>query len=923
MELVTEEQRQRVSEVFADALEQQAEDRTAFVDRAVPDDIGVRDEVLRLIEEEKLLDSDWLRPVVFNGGAGVALRSGAHPAFTRNERVDGRYRIERLIDTGGMGEVYEAWDEKLQKRLALKTILPEIAGDLNVLERFRREVATALGVTHRNVCRVYDIGEDRSSDGVEIAFLTMEYLEGETLAERLQRCGPMTAEVALPLVRQMAAGLGAAHRAQVVHRDFKPGNVMLTPEADGGDRAVVTDFGLARSVRLEQEDAAATRPGLTRSGMVVGTPDYMAPELWSGGEAGPAADVYALGVVMFQMRTGRKPLRPRPADLTLEENWERVIGRCLAEDPGLRPETVEAVIAELDAPAAEAPVAVRKRRWNWWAVAASMIILTAVTLFSGRFRLTVQEAENGFTGRNVAVLPFRAGEPDLQVFSDGLMEAITQRLSQYEGMNQALVVTPASEMRRGNVGSAAEAKSKLGTNLAVEGTLQAQEGRLRLVMAVIDTDSMRQVESAVVEGSRGRALSLQDEAVSKLVRALDLRVQPEFAAELNRVSPVEPGAYEFYLQAKGYLQRNDRLTDIDSAVELLNRAIRLDPNDAASHAALGEAYWYKYERTSDSRWIKFARKECRRAIDLDPSLAAAHVTMGRIAVGTGSTSIAIGEFLTGLKADPRSADAYQGLARAYLQARKYEEAETTYRKAIELRPRDWRGYRELGMFYYRRSDLRGAIEQFEKVVQLTPDNASAYNNLGGFYGILGDRENSRRMLERALDLEPARVSALSNLTKILYGQGQYDVALARWRKAIDVHPNSFLLWGNYGATCEKRGSTIEAREAYAKAISLLDEAIAVNPTDRGLYSHRAHMFASLGDGRKAMADLARTDSLRAKDSEMLLRDALSYVRIKRLKESAMCLRQALSQGYSRDEIEKNEYLLPAFRYLETMTLQVH
>ena len=236
--------------------------------------------------------------------AGGVRAPGAH-GFAKGDLVAERYRIVRLIGEGGMGEVYEAEDLLLRERVALKTVRHEVASDEKVIERFKREIQLARKVTHPNVCRIFDVGLHRlPGTRADLAFLTMELLEGETLAARLTRAGRLSPAEAAPLAVQMAAALDAAHSAGIVHRDFKSANVMLVGDGSAsglGLRAVVTDFGLARGKQ------AATDPNITGDGGVVGSPSYMAPEQVEGKEVTGAADIYALGVVLYEMVTGRLP----------------------------------------------------------------------------------------------------------------------------------------------------------------------------------------------------------------------------------------------------------------------------------------------------------------------------------------------------------------------------------------------------------------------------------------------------------------------------------------------------------------------------------------------------------------------------------------------------------------------------------------
>lgn len=280
--------------------------------------------------------------------------SGSFPAyklFPQNELVGNRYRIVRFIARGGMGLVYEAKDIELGDRLALKALKPEVARHVTNLQRFRREIRLARKVTHPNVCRIYDAGIHRDEDlGFEINFLTMELLHGETLAKVMARRGVLPRAETRRIICQIARGLHAAHGAGVVHRDLKSSNIILD-DTGQGLRAVVTDFGLARSLI---PDTTTPGPKLTATGQLMGTPAYFAPELLEGEPLSPASDVYSLGVLIYEMVTGRLPFVGRTPFLTalkrlrepfidpseyvpdLEPMWVDVIEHCLQREPGQR-----------------------------------------------------------------------------------------------------------------------------------------------------------------------------------------------------------------------------------------------------------------------------------------------------------------------------------------------------------------------------------------------------------------------------------------------------------------------------------------------------------------------------------------------------------------------------------------------------------
>ena len=296
-----------------------------------------------------------------SGDAGAKNGSSATPsAFVPDDLVASRYKVVRLIGSGGTGEVYEAIDTALGVSVALKALKPSFASSAVQLERFRREIQTARKVTHFNVCRIFDMGIQNGA-GRDRFFLTMELLAGVTLADRIERGAPYTPEEALPIVAQIADGLDAAHKAGVIHRDLKPGNIMLLPPPTGrfAERAVITDFGLALS-----EEQSEMR--LTQSDELVGTPEYMAPEQAEPGPATPATDVYALGLILYEMLSKRRPFEsagtalatvlvrrrspPRPLREVVPDvpaAWEAAVHRCLERPPGRRFATAGEVVAAL------------------------------------------------------------------------------------------------------------------------------------------------------------------------------------------------------------------------------------------------------------------------------------------------------------------------------------------------------------------------------------------------------------------------------------------------------------------------------------------------------------------------------------------------------------------------------------------------
>ena len=333
---MTPERWEKIKGIFEAALSIPPEDRAGFAERECAGDDVVHSEVARLLDEYERTRTFIDRPALY---LSYSLASG--------EIISGRYRVVRPLGRGGMGEVYEVRDEMLNEAVALKTLRAELCDDPDFLKRFQTEIQLARKVTHPNVCRVFEVGvhEFAGSGRLPLYYFTMQLLEGETLSARIHRAGRLGSSEAFPLIVQMAEGLQAAHRAGVTHRDFKSGNVIVTP---GG--AVVTDFGLA-GWAPKRGAAMAAASGTDK---LEGTVAYMSPEQMGGGEITPASDIYSLGIVLFEMATGRLPYEDRhiiqsamqrvrgdtPSARALapdlDPRWEMSIRRCLEVEPGKR-----------------------------------------------------------------------------------------------------------------------------------------------------------------------------------------------------------------------------------------------------------------------------------------------------------------------------------------------------------------------------------------------------------------------------------------------------------------------------------------------------------------------------------------------------------------------------------------------------------
>ncbi|HBL28987.1 MAG TPA: hypothetical protein DD490_19300, partial [Acidobacteria bacterium] len=600
-----------------------------------------------------------------SAGSRPAIRRETAPTFAPGEMLAQRYRVLRFIARGGMGEVYEVEDLELRERVALKTVRPEVAQDEIAIERFRREIQLARRVTHPNVCRLFDVSHHRpDGGGPGVIFLTMELLSGETLAERLRRTGRMLPDETLPLIRQIADALHAAHQVGVVHRDLKPGNVVLA-ESRGTVRAVVTDFGLARRERGEEAEG----PTLTGATGVVGTPAYLAPEQVEGKESTPAVDIYALGIVLFEMLTGKVPFlgdnalstavkrlqeappSPRVHVPGLAVQWETAILRCLERDPARRfataPELAEALLPSKPATASARPVeapaasprlappasaAPPPRRQRLKVALLAALVLTSIGVGSFRFlqwrerRVAPQQrlaqlTERVTPRRSVAVLGFKnlSGSPGTEWLSTGLAEMLATEL----GSGGKLRIVPGENVARAKI------ELGLGENDSLEPETLA---RLRTLLG---TDAVILGSYATVEGPAGRTvrldLRLQDATrgdttarvaestheaqLFDLVSRVGAKLRHELGVdEASGTAPraalaANPEAARLYAEGIQKL----RLFDPDGARDLLLQAVAADPDNALVHSGLSTTW-------AALGFDGKARDEAKAALDLAQAL---------------------------------------------------------------------------------------------------------------------------------------------------------------------------------------------------------------------------------------------------------------------------------------------------------------
>ncbi|MDO8681084.1 MAG: tetratricopeptide repeat protein [Acidobacteriota bacterium] len=845
-------------------------------------------------------------------------------------RLIGAYEIIEPLGRGGMGEVYRARDTRLGRLVAIKFVSSHLQGNPAATARLDREARLASSLNHPGIVTVFDVGrlEDRP-------YVVMELIEGRSLAVQLGD-GRMRLREVIEIAAQVADALAAAHEAGIVHRDLKPQNIMMTPEG----RAKIVDFGLSKIAytSADADDLTAHGDTITGDHAVLGTAGYMAPEQVMGHAADARADQFALGTILYEMLTSRRAFRRDTTVQTLSSILEdepppiadarpdappalvAVVARCLAKRPEGRYASTRDLAHDLRDALEQIMLDTRShshgrraviRRWGWPLAASVAVAGAAVVAAISWQRSSAPIPAAVAVFRQTVVLPFAnvTRDPADQVFADGLVETLTSSLTGIERFQRSLRVVPASEVRVARIDSAKEARQAFGATLAITGSIQRLASSMRLTLNLVDTVQLVQLGSRTIDFTIGQEAMTQDSVVGAVMALLSIELEPDAQKALTAGGTTAPGAYAFFVQGRGYLQRFDRgVDDIDRAIESLSRAVAADPRYALAQTALGEAYWRKYEAGRSSVWIDKAVEHCEKALAIDNRLPPVHVTLAMIARGRGRYEEAVAVAQRAIELDPVSSDGYRELGRAHEALNRQAEAEATYRKAIEARPDDWLAYNTLGAFLLTRGRWSEAESAFKRVIELTPDNTRAYNNLGVTYFRMGKPDDAAAMWEQSISIRPT-YSAASNLGSYYFGRVRYGDAARAFERAVVLSPNDHRVWRNLGAALYwAPGERPEARAAFEKAVQLAENDRKINPRQPSLLAALADSYSMLGRRAEALEAAAGVERLSSRDPQDLFTVAGAYEQVGERALALHWLKNALAAGYSREAVAQSPSL---------------
>jgi serine/threonine protein kinase/tetratricopeptide (TPR) repeat protein len=841
-----------------------------------------------------------------------------------------RYEILGVLGQGGMGAVYKARDRELDRLIALKVIRPELATDPAILQRFKQELILARNITHKNVIRIFDLGE---AEGIR--FISMEYLDGEDLRTLLRQKGKFQPQEAIGVIEQVCRALDSAHAEGVIHRDLKPQNIMQ----DKNGRIVVMDFGLARSLG---------ESGMTQTGAIVGTIEYMSPEQALGATLDQRSDIFSVGLIFYELLTGKAPYEADTAiaslmkrtreearsasevDSTIPKSLSAIVSRCLEREPQNRYHSVVELLQQLTtweanpnitAEALSGMIAhpiVRPSRFSlnlpgkgWMWITAAILVIVLAT-FAGRelvnrsgtasSEATAEGIPSLKQGKYVAILPLKlvGDEKTLGYVADGIEEALSAKLFQLQELH--LASSTAVDKISKDV-PLPKLAHELGVNLVLQGMVQGNSDKLRVTLSLDDAASGKRLWSQDFQGLPGDVLALEDQIYSGVVTALALKPSNEELARSGAHPTENVKAYDLYLQGRNTLHNAHSNDDVKQAVSLFEQASEKDSNFALAYAGLADASRRLYGETKDTLWAQKANLAAQQAERLSSTIPEVHLSLGNVYSMTGKNAQAVAELKKALELAPNSDEAYRLLGDAYRAGGQSAEAIAAYQKAVDANAYFWMNHNSLGQAYFERGDWAKAMPEFQKVTEIASDNPVGYENIGTIYLKEGKLTESIPQFQKALSIAPDS-ETYSNLGTAYFFLKRYDESVKMYQKAAEMTPNDEVLFGNLGDAERWSGHSDQAAAAYDKAISLAFKQLQVNPRSAGTMGDLAMYYAKKGTPeatQNALQYIAQARTISPDDVYLVYSEAQIKALVGKQEDALKALKLALEKGYPAQE----------------------
>jgi len=715
-----------------------------------------------------------------------------------------RYQIVEELGTGGMGRVYKVLDKELDALVVLKVLLPEVAADPETISRFRNELKLSREISHKNVCRMFDLNMSKGT-----YYITMEFVDGESLKNIILMTKKLSVATAIGITKQICEGLGEAHQHGVVHRDLKPGNIII--DRDGNVK--ILDFGLARSIETQ---------GITATGIIIGTPQYMSPEQVQEKTVDKRSDIYSLGVLLYEMLTGQlpfdgdsplrvalrhvkeKPTEPQEINPKIPQVVSRVILKCLAKEKEDRYQSTDELFAEFNRiektfAKSKTDDFTRKEKTEKigffktkkkWAVFGSFTILAFLLVLAAISFLRRDERK---VFDSIAVLPFKIDnigpgqEYETEYLADGITESIITKLAKLPGLKKVIARSSVFQYKGKDI-DPQEVGKELGVDTLLASRVSQYGDELSIAVELVDTNNNRRIWGDSYQIERNQIFEVQDNITNSITEGLRLELTGEERERIARRYTESSEAFKAYARGQYFWNKRTE-TDLLKAIEYFEEALRMDPNYALAHTGLSLSYLLlpEYGNYLPNIAYQKAKEAALRALEIDTDLAEARTSLAQI---------------------KRRYDMDWGAA------------EREYKRALELDPNyamayHWYGYDMMCMARYDE-----AIQMIERAHELDPLSLVINRNLGQVYYRSGQYERGKEALQRVFAKNPNFSYLHYHLGNIEFQQGRYAEALVLFQREKDnargwaLHIQPWI-----GMAYAKLGRTDEARTILADLIS--------------------------------------------------------------------------------------------------------
>jgi tetratricopeptide (TPR) repeat protein/TolB-like protein len=839
-----------------------------------------------------------------------------------------RYRIESLLGQGGMGRVYKATDKELNRTVAIKVVRQGVVGEEDALNRFKQELILASKISHKNILRIHDMGEVAG-----MKFITMAFVEGQDLHQLIRDNPKLPLERVLKFAQQLAGALAAAHAEDVVHRDLKPQNILV----DASDQLYIADFGLAKSY-------AAGAVGMTQTGAFLGTPRYMSPEQVEGKPTDGRSDLYAFGLILYEMVAGdvpftgestlkvmyqrlqERPKSPRSTNPSIPSWLDRVIMRCLEKDPEQRYQNAYEILADLQGGSQSTSGISRaglsrsgssiqiqlpefaNRRWIWYVaggVLAAVILAFAIPPVR---HMILGGAGNGgaptisgipplSSGRFVAVLPFQILGDSSQVgyVAQGIEEALSAKLFQLKDVR----VTPNEAADKADQKQPLQKIARtLGANLLVQGVLQASGDKMRITMNLEDVADGKRLWSGEFDGVVGDLFTLEDQIYNQLVSGLRVNPTSDELATAEARPTDNVAAYDLYLRGRNSMRGHDEKS-YQSALDYFDQALKADPKFALAYTGVADASLMMNSIKKDSFLTQKALAAAQQAQGLNDKLPEVHATLGSAYRATGRYSEAVAELTRALSLAPNSDEFYRRIGDVHLNSGNINQALVAYQKAVELNPYYWANYNALGKAYFQSADYPKAFQAYQRVTILEPDIDIGYENVGNVFSQQGNYQDSIPYYQRALQIRP-NFSTYSNLGTAYFFLKQYSSAVDVFEKAVALNPNDTEMVVNLADAYRGAGQQDKARATYQQAIAAGFKELQTNPQDAEVMVEMALSYAKVGNAPEAQNFIRQARGIDKNNVTYIYAEAEIDALLGQSAEALNLLREAFDKHYSAE-----------------------